>query len=390
MSGSKIFCVDDNAANLKLLKMSLKQFDCELFESAAAMFERLDQQLPDVVLLDVMMPGLDGIEACKMIRARDDEIYIPVIFVSAKYEIQDKLRGYEAGGDDYISKPFDQHEIKAKVEATLKHKHDLDASREVAKTTRELLTGLNEISYVVNFLQQALSTTAVEQVAGFFLETLKAYGLNALIKINFEDQFQVFSTDGKANAMEDSVIDYVKNKGRLVSFGSKVSLNYPHISVIIRDMPDDENLRGRLRDHLALITKGADARIASMEKEKQARDRFNMLIEFMSELKLLLGRLDGSYEDYKKFTEDMLEKLTDELEENFMHMGLTEAQEETLLSISKAVETAISDKHNEFAGVHRQFSSMHRQMDAVLLHTLSKVNDDLNTTEAPDEMVVLF
>ncbi len=389
MAKAKIYCVDDNLANLKLLRRSLKDYDCELFESAGEMFHRLEQQVADLVLLDVMMPVIDGIEACKLLRERSFESYLPVIFVSAKYEIQDKLRGYDAGGDDYIAKPFNQEELKAKVEATLKRKQQFDASRREVKDSRELISCLHETSYVVNFLQNALSAVSVEQVVKLMQDALQNYGLSAIIESVFEGRRQLHHSDGISNAMESSVIDFVRNKGRLVSFGSKVSINYPHLTIIIKNMPDDEILRGRLRDHLALIGKGADSRLATIEKEKHARDRFNMLIEFMDELKTMLAQLDDSYEKHKVFSEEVLSKVGEELEDSYMHMGLTEVQEEELRQIVSQSEQLIIKQNDDFSTVHRQFSSMHRQMDTVLQHTLSLVDQDLKD-DADDEMVVLF
>ncbi len=81
---------------------------------------------PDLILLDVMMPGMDGIEVCKRIKSNKKSADIPVLFISAQSEVDYKLRGFKAGGADYISKPFDAVEVLARVETHLKLKHAMD------------------------------------------------------------------------------------------------------------------------------------------------------------------------------------------------------------------------------------------------------------------------
>jgi len=386
---AKIFCVHDVPANLKLLKMSLSKYDCLLFESGEACLEHLEAEKPDMILLDVMMPGLDGIETCKQIRKCCKDTFLPVIFVSAKDSIDDRLKGYAAGGDDYICKPFDQAELHAKVQALLKVKAEMDETLMKAMDSETLLHDIQETSNVVNFLQNVLPLRHIDSVANLTLETLKAMGLSCGIQIRFENQTQQYFSEVN-NPLENSIFDFIKSKGRIVGFGEKLAINYPNISLIVRNIPkDDANLVGRLRDHLALILKGADAKINALEKEAETLQKYSMLTDFMSELKDILSKLDDSYQKHKKFSETILAKLADDLEDAFMHMGLTELQELELKKIVEEAETTIHRENDDFAAVHRQFSTMNRQIDTVIDHSINS----LNTSEddnLDNEMIVLF
>ncbi len=387
-STPKIFCVDDHLPNLKLLQASLKNYECLLYESGESCLDNLLAEQPDLILLDVMMPGIDGIETCKRIRRHYPDSCLPVIFVSAKDSIEDRLKGYAAGGDDYICKPFEQAELHAKVQAVLKNKKEMDQHRQKAQETEEILGGLHETSHVVNFLQNVLAVRSIDSVAQLILNTLQAMQLACVIKIHFEGRDSLFYS-GNENVLENSIFDYIKSRGRLVSFGSKVALNYPNISIIIRDMPDDEALGGRVRDHLALIMKGASSKITALQKERETLQQYSMLTDFMAELKDILSRLDDSYDKHKKFSEEIFANFVDDLDGAFMHMGLSEHQEFELRKIVEEAEERIQQENDDFSSVHRHFSSMHRQIDTVVEHSMNPDND-FNDDQIESEIVILF
>ena len=89
-------------------------------ESGADSLMLAQNECTDVIILDVEMPGMDGYEICRRLKKMDAAAGVPVIFVSAHDGIEDRLKGYEAGGEDYIIKPFDQQELEAKVAQLLK------------------------------------------------------------------------------------------------------------------------------------------------------------------------------------------------------------------------------------------------------------------------------
>lgn len=116
----KILVADDEPGIVQLLK---DYFEIQGYEVASAFngVEALEQssRRPDLILLDVNMPGLDGFEVCRMIR---DHVSCPILFLTAKVEEQDRIRGLMLGGDDYILKPFSIDELGAMVDAHLQQR----------------------------------------------------------------------------------------------------------------------------------------------------------------------------------------------------------------------------------------------------------------------------
>lgn len=119
----KILAIDDNETNLAVLEEILSD-DYEL-HTASSGYEALAKALkvrPDLVLLDIMMPGIQGYEVCRKIREMPEIAQTKVIMLSAKAMISEKLRGYETGADDYLTKPFDTDELLAKIRVYLRQR----------------------------------------------------------------------------------------------------------------------------------------------------------------------------------------------------------------------------------------------------------------------------
>jgi len=113
--------VDDQPANLKVLFRFLTEqnIDVHILENGEQTLEMLTHSLPDIILLDVMMPGMDGFTLCRKIKADKRTAAIPVIFLSALDDVEDKITGFEAGGVDYITKPFQQAEVLIRLNTQL-------------------------------------------------------------------------------------------------------------------------------------------------------------------------------------------------------------------------------------------------------------------------------
>jgi len=129
--------VDDNPANLKLLEDMLREkgYAVRSFPRGRLALESAAQNPPDLILLDVNMPEMTGYEVCERIRAIEEVPGIPVLFISALNETGDKLKGFGAGGVDYISKPFQFEEVYARVETHLKLRRAQQAEQELLELT---------------------------------------------------------------------------------------------------------------------------------------------------------------------------------------------------------------------------------------------------------------
>jgi diguanylate cyclase (GGDEF)-like protein len=119
-SKSKILIVDDNPANIDILLELLSTFDVRAVLDGISAMEAVQEELPDLVLLDITMPGMDGFEVCRRLKEDPKTKGIPVIFLSASADSDSIIKGFEVGGVDYITKPYLAREIVARVQTHLK------------------------------------------------------------------------------------------------------------------------------------------------------------------------------------------------------------------------------------------------------------------------------
>ncbi|MCG8636031.1 MAG: sigma 54-interacting transcriptional regulator [Desulfobacterales bacterium] len=115
-----IMIVDDSPTNIDILAGTLKdQYRLTIAKSGQTALDRLEQQLPDLILLDIVMPGMDGFEVCRRLKADPRTREIPIIFITAMEEAEQKTRGFELGAVDYIIRPFHSSEVLARVKTHL-------------------------------------------------------------------------------------------------------------------------------------------------------------------------------------------------------------------------------------------------------------------------------
>ena len=169
----KILVVDDIPVNIQLLdkQLSSSGFNIVIARNGEEALTQVDAEKPDLVLLDVMMPKLDGFETCRILKSNNKTNYIPVIMVTALNEMEDKIKGVEAGADDFITKPFNKHELLVRLKSLLRIKrlHDqlqekVDLLEQAKERLRELaitdgLTGIYNHRYFKQFLAKEIIRT---------------------------------------------------------------------------------------------------------------------------------------------------------------------------------------------------------------------------------------
>jgi two-component system phosphate regulon response regulator PhoB/two-component system alkaline phosphatase synthesis response regulator PhoP len=128
-----IAIVEDEPDIIELVTIHLTKagFNVMSFTDGQKFFQFLEKNIPDLVILDLMLPDMDGLEICKYVRKKDEFFSIPIIMLTAKSEETDKILGLELGADDYVTKPFSPRELVARVKAVLRRKAEKKETKQI-------------------------------------------------------------------------------------------------------------------------------------------------------------------------------------------------------------------------------------------------------------------
>jgi sigma-B regulation protein RsbU (phosphoserine phosphatase) len=131
LTESRVLIVDDTKSNIDALVQVLQgDYRLSVALSGEAALRAVDKSPPDLIMLDVVMPGIDGFEVCRLLREKPAYRDIPVMFLTGLQDVENKARGFEVGGNDYLTKPFEALEVRARVKAHLTAKAYSDAVKE--------------------------------------------------------------------------------------------------------------------------------------------------------------------------------------------------------------------------------------------------------------------
>lgn len=174
MDKKKILIVDDdsNIAELISLYLTKECFQCEIAGDGESALTKYKEFKPDLILLDIMLPGMDGYSVCREIRKQDAT---PIIMLSAKGEVFDKVLGLELGADDYIIKPFDTKEMVARVKAVLRRYSAAMQAQPAQTEACEIATYtdlvINQTNYSVLYKGNSVDMPPKELELLYFLAT---------------------------------------------------------------------------------------------------------------------------------------------------------------------------------------------------------------------------
>ncbi|MBN1430854.1 MAG: response regulator [Anaerolineae bacterium] len=227
-----ILVVDDNEQNCLVLQLMLSDAGFEnviAVRSGQAALDRIARKIPQLILLDVMMPTMDGYQVTEIVRSQYPEQFIPIILVSALEDPQERMRGIRAGANDFISKPYDKGELMARIDSLLERKRILD---ELAHE-RERLALLYMVSQALT--SQLDYQQIIQKIVSLTTElTGAAKAILVLLDANGNFRQKIISRAGKETRSTDTIDPLVLSKGLL---GWVICHTQP---VLIPDISRDE------------------------------------------------------------------------------------------------------------------------------------------------------
>jgi phosphoserine phosphatase RsbU/P len=192
LSDCRVLIVDDVKANVDVLVEALRgEYKLSAALGGQQALDAVQRAQPDLILLDIVMPDIDGYEICRRLRSVETTRELPIMFLSSLEDVKDKAHGFELGGNDYLTKPFEMLEVKARVRSLLKAKSYADAVKTAAerdlRIAREIQMGLLPANIAAQIDGTGLDVAAVlepaRQVGGDLFEVMRLSPDRVLIAV---------------------------------------------------------------------------------------------------------------------------------------------------------------------------------------------------------------
>lgn len=369
----KIIIVDDEEIILEILANIFEdtEYETVCFDTAKEALNIISESPDeyDLVISDIHMPEMDGYEFCKSVKALDISIDIPLIFSSSLTTLEDKIKGYNAGADDYVTKPVIAEDLKLKVGQLLKNKDDIknlsQQINEAKSTAMQAMTYSSDLGRVVNFYEEAMLADSFENLAHRLFLLMHNYDLKCSLYIDDGMDKIIISDEGYASPLERKVFDTAKDQGRFFSFGKRTLVNYDNHSLLIKNMPiDDEDKYGLIKDILGAICNALSAKIALITNQINSERQKNTVFTI---LRTSIDEIDTSFRELQLKSMQIIEDMKEQIDEVIGNLGLMESTENKIENITD--ECLAKTNKNFYEGVKMKdvFEDLRTKIDECLV-----------------------
>lgn len=376
--GYKVIVVDDDVTTGIMVEAMLDEVAAvEHFPSAATCLERLHDGFPDLFLLDVEMPEMDGYELCRRIKASPAGKQVPVIFLSSHDRLEDVLAGYDAGAEDYVLKPFEHIGLQRKIDNLMRIVRERSAAQAQAKEVEEVVSvfsdSLNDNAIIIKYLRSLNECSEYHDVVDLTLSALDSSHVGGAIQIRMRNVEKTFSHAGEDRPMEIAVMNHVRDMDHIFEFNTRAVFNFGRISILVTNMPlSDPGLCGRIRDNLAIIAESADAKLSAIQSGADNQHLRAEIADLLDGLSKTVDSYGHRYDEARARASLHTAGLTDRLLVALAHVGMRADEEEAIIGLVRADSEKLIDLF-DFAG----------ETSTNLMNLRSRLEDLLESTAEP-------
>ncbi|MCG8669119.1 MAG: response regulator [Pseudomonadales bacterium] len=376
MTKYKILLVDDEAFFFELISELLgEQYQFEYLECGEECLAKAELIKPDLILMDVQMPGLNGYETCSQLKQSEATKDIPVFFVSANDCIEEKVKGYDAGGHEYIVKPLDGPEIDRKIKLFLDQASELERQKQaLAYATSAAHTALSsqgELGVVISYLTNSFLCLDLDSIANQLLASLKEFGYYAVVRMSSNLATVTRNSDFKWNPIEDSIFDQLHSEQRIEEHSEWIIFRSDRVQIILKadSQDNDEDRKGRVKDHVSFLIQGAEARIHNLNVEQGLDEQTSTLFSIIKSTHRKLANFNAQKVAARRSIVDSIDTFYREFENNLAKISLTENQEKEVLAATDGLVDSMidicADKLNDHMVLNSLLADLKRMVDDV-------------------------
>lgn len=371
-SGYTIFIVDDVEAGRFMLESAFGQlYKVESFASGSDCLARVATSAPNLFMLDVDMPKMDGYSLCRQLKSLPETRDVPVIFISGLDDLESRMAGYDAGGDDYIAKPFKLALVKQKVEVLRRITEEKAALKnqlgESDMLASLVMSQLDEFAVLVKFLRSLNSCSKHSEIAEATLSMLRTYRLKGALQFRFPGGEITIDDAGESSPLEASIIGHVRSLGSITSFKNRTAFNFGRFSLLANNMPlEDADLCSRLRDNLAIAAETVDAKLSALLTAQENQATKNDIESMLKLLDNAVHAFSKKYENARFQSIETIRTLLAELDAEFAKLGVQEYQEKLINDLIQSKTDQVVDAFDFSAETEKTLKDLSARLGQAL------------------------
>ena len=369
-----IFIVNDAELSQSPLESALgKEWRVESFATAESCLARLNQHVgaPDLFLLGIDLPGMDGFALCRQIKQRQDLAHTPVIFVSGRDDLESRLEGFDAGGLDFLVKPINQVELKQKIGTACRissERQSLNAQLHESETLTSLaLSDLDEYAILIRFLRALNECEKPQSVVDELLSLLRAYHLQCSIQIRLPGLELTIGESGTNHPLETAVINHIRDMGPIFEFKRRAAFNFEHITILVNNVPHhDPELCSRLRKHVAIVGEYANTRLQSVHMKTASARAKGGVAELLEALKNTAHVFEGKYTLARYRGSELTLDMINEQTSAFVFLGISDDDTRDMLDLVHTKAKDLSDSYDFSSDTQKMLDRLAKQLVDIL------------------------
>jgi len=344
-----VLIVDDESEMRELHKVLLTHGGFNVLEAengvqALALLQ--DQELTiDAILSDVLMPEMNGYQLCAAVKEKESTKDIPFIFISSLSTLEEKSKGYSYGADDYVIKPLEAKELGLKIKNLIRRRESNKALSEQVNESRDaamqIMNFYGDLGQVLEFYKASVNAKSITELANLLFEVTQNFSLHCSLQVHVGGEILNFGDQGEISPLEANVIELARQKERFYSFSSRLVINYDTFSLLVKNMPvENEERTGTLRDSLGVLCNAIEAKLSGLIAQSQ-NTRKTEIAGFIQEV---LEQTENTFSEIERDNISAIDSLMEDIEDAFMSLGLSDDQENNIRNVvencTKKVNTA--------------------------------------------------
>jgi len=368
---AKILIVDDDPMLLNLHELYIEKANMipvtALNGDQALQYIANSSHDIDLIVSDVAMPMVDGYELCTQIKANDATKDIPVIFVSALSTLEEKMKGYAAGGEAYATKPIEYEELIAIINNLLSVKHNKNTLKnqlaESNQVAMQAMTYSSDLGRMLEFLQGCIRAKNYDGLATSLNDVMTGFDLHYSLAIYTPDDILVFSDKTNVSPLESDIIELARKKARFFDIGARTFINYDKFSLLIKNMPiEDQNKHGILKDSLGTLCNAIEEKVNALITNDQHKRKEDIL----TTVKTALDQVSNAVESIQKNNLNAINTMIEDLDDTIMSLGLLEYQENNIREIAITCLDTTRHIFHKSTIVNEKFDEIRERLTSIL------------------------